>query len=348
MLQPAVRLNFSGRRLRYHAALFDLTFANATAYLAARPEAPPGPWHVNVLGGGVSNTVLLAENGYDRLVLKQSLAKLRVQEDWFADRTRIHRECAAMRRLARHLPAGAVPPIVFEDRPNCIFAMRASGPGARDWKSRLLAGEFSTDTAVRAARILAAQIRSSWQSPECEVEFGDQRSFDELRIDPYYRFTAGAHPGLAHYFRRLMTESAQRRVSLVHGDFSPKNLLVDGSRLTVIDFEVIHYGDPSFDSAFLLNHLLLKAVHMPDRAEAIANLARHFWSALSTDLPAGMDWFERATTAHLGCLHLARVDGKSPAEYLTATGRERARRLAILLIQEPPAHVLDAFKRITS
>ena len=328
--------------------MFELSFANAAAYLAARPEAPPGPWRVGALGGGVSNTVLLAENNNDRIVLKQSLAKLRVKEDWFADRTRIHRECSGIRWLAPHLPAGAVPPIVFEDRANCIFAMRATGPGARDWKSRLLAGEFSADTAARAGRILAAQIRCSWQSAECEAEFGDQRSFDELRIDPYYRFTAGAHPALAHYFSRLMAQSARRRVCLVHGDFSPKNLLVDGSRLTLIDFEVIHYGDPSFDSAFLLNHLLLKAVHMPGRTGALAKLAGHFWSALTGGLPDGTDWFERATIAHLGCLHLARVDGKSPAEYLTAEGRERARELAILLIQEPPAHLLDAFERIST
>jgi hypothetical protein len=295
------------------------------------------------LGGGVSNTVILAERGPLRVVLKQALGKLRVREDWFADRARIHREAAAIRRLAARLPGGAVPLQIFEDRANFILAMSAAPAAAKDWKSLLLARQFHEQTAARAGQILAAQFRSTWADPACEREFGDQTSFEQLRIDPYYRFTAVRHPHLAAQFDALIRESRLRRFCLVHGDYSPKNLLVNGDGITVIDFEVIHYGDPAFDIAFLLNHLLLKAVHLSAVAE-LKRLAVAFWEALRASMPVP-DWLEPATLQHLGCLHLARVDGKSPAEYLSEQGRARVRALAVSLILDPPATIPQTFDR---
>jgi hypothetical protein len=323
--------------------LFALTPHNAVLYLTGR--IPGGDWQVRALGGGVSNTVLLAERGAERLVLKQALGKLRVQQDWFADQTRIHRESAAIRRLAAFLPPDAVPAVVFEDHANFIYAMTAAPAAARDWKSLLLAGELREEIAARAGAILAAQFRSSWNDTGCEREFGDQTCFDQLRIDPYYRFTASRYPDLARRFEDQMTESSERRCCLVHGDYSPKNLLVCGSMVTVIDFEVIHYGDPSFDTAFLLNHLLLKSVHVPERAHEFARLARVFWQTLLDEFPAAPDWLEAATIRHLGCLHLARVDGKSPAEYLDEAGRQRVRTLARDLIANPPRALGEAWER---
>src|SRR5947207_4777249 len=115
-----------------------------------------------------------------------------------------------------------------------------------------------------------------------------------------------------------MPDSSSRRVRRVHGDWSPKNFLVSGGAVMAIDFEVIHFGDPSFDSAFLLNHLLLKSYRMPEWRSGLRSLALCFWETLVSTLPGDSDWFEAATIQHLGCLLLARIDGKSPAEYITA------------------------------
>lgn len=327
----------------YHGGLFELTVHNAAQYLSGFLPGD-GPWSVTPLSGGVSNTVILAESGPLRVVLKQALGKLRVKEDWFADRARIHREAAAIRRLAAVLPDGAVPAPVFEDPDNFILAMSAAPAQAKDWKSLLLARQFQERFAARAAEILAAQFLSTWADPACEREFGDQTPFEQLRIDPYYRFTASRHPRLAPQFNALIRESQSRRCCLVHGDYSPKNLLVHGACITVIDFEVIHYGDPSFDVAFLLNHLLLKAVHLSAPAE-LQRLAAAFWEALRRSMPGLPDWLETAALRHLGCLHLARVDGKSPAEYLSEEGRAMVRGLAESLIVDPPATIQQAFER---
>ncbi len=310
--------------------MIDLNRDNAPAYLESRGNG--GGWRVTALGGGVSNTVLLAEAGGHRWVLKQSLGKLRVQEDWFANRERIHRESAAMRSLAPLLPEGAIPAIVFEDRDHCIYAMEAALPDARDWKSLLLAGEVSSEIAAGAGRILAGMIAATRGDGAWITDFGDQTCFDQLRLDPYYRFTAVRHPDLAPRFDAAIT-AARRRLALVHGDFSPKNLLVHAGSVTLIDFEVIHYGDPAFDAAFLLNHLLLKSAHLPQWRDRLIAAARAFWN----EVHAFVD--QSAAILHLGCLHLARVDGKSPAEYLAAEARATVREQARQWLAAPPSSI---------
>jgi 5-methylthioribose kinase len=334
----------SGRIRCYDVPLFDLQADNATKYLSSRGIGPIDA-RVTELGGGVSNIVLLVESGDRRLVLKQALGKLRVQDDWFSDRERIFRESAAMRWLAPHLPAGGVPEILFEDRENCLFAMSAAPDGVPTWKSLLLQGELDLRVAESIARMLATIVSKSWRDAESERVFGDQTVFDQLRLDPYYRTTAGRHPDLAPHFDRLMRESRDRRVSLVHGDWSPKNFLVSAGQVMAIDFEVIHFGDPAFDSAFLLNHLLLKSFYRPQDSADFARLAVRFWETYRAGLPPECEWMERATVAHLGCLLLARIDGKSPAEYISAPElRERIRGFARNLILAPSVRVADVFE----
>jgi 5-methylthioribose kinase len=300
---------------------------------------------VSELGGGVSNTVLLVESDTERFVMKQALGKLRVKEEWRADQSRIFRESAALRKLAEYFPEGSLPAVLFEDRGNFIFAMSAAPCASVCWKDLLLNGEIRVETAERVGELLALMVSVSWREPAWENEFGDQTIFDQLRIDPYYRATARRHPDIAPAAARLMEESAARRVSLAHGDWSPKNFLVDGSRVMAIDFEVIHFGDPSFDSAFLLNHLVLKSFYRPEWADLYAQAAAGFWGKFIAGVPRE-GWIEPATLQHLGWLMLARVDGKSPAEYLRdAEIRDRVRRFARELIVAPPDSVAEVFER---
>ena len=325
--------------------MFELQPSNAAEYLAAHGITVDAP-RIIELGGGISNTVLLVEAGSQRLVLKQALGKLRVQADWFSDRERASRESAAMRWLSPHLPAGSVPEIVFEDRENCLFAMAAAPCEAETWKALLMRGEASIPVAEAIARMLSAMVSASWHNPEAEQLLGDQTVFDQLRLDPYYRTTASWHPDLRPQFEQLLRESASRRVCLVHGDWSPKNFLVSPAGVMAIDFEVTHFGDPAFDSAFLLNHLLLKSFFLPEWSAKFARLAGTFWEVYRASLPSGCEWIEPATLSHLGCLLLARIDGKSPAEYITEPALQaRVRQFARRLITSPPAYVTEVFEQ---
>ena len=325
----------------YAVSLLQLEESNTKPYLAGRGIDAR---LVVALGGGVSNMVILAETTSGRMVLKQALAKLKVKEEWLSDPWRTVRECAAIRLIAHHLTPGDVPEILFDDPENCIYAMSAAAVDACDWKTLLLGGEIRPRAAAAIARILGAMIRATWMSAEWDERFGDQTVFGQLRLDPYYRFTAARHPDLSSRFERLIGMCAERRCSLVHGDYSPKNFLVSGDRAMAIDFEVVHFGDPSFDAAFLLNHLRLKMFYRPQWERHYADAAVAFWNELRSSLPPGAEWFEASAIAHLGGLMLARIDGKSPAEYIASEElRDRVRQYARKLMFDPPNAIEEIF-----
>ena len=337
--------------------VFELSEENAVAYLVSRGvvSGECGRWaKAEFLGGGVSNVVIKVSNGggeANALVLKQSLPKLRVEEDWFADQKRIHRERAGLDFVGGLRSGGTagervfwtVPEVVDEDRDNFIFAMTAAPPDGFNWKEQLLGGHIDVSVAKRVGAMLGTIHQRSCVAgdsvPEDLGEFVDLDCFVQLRIDPYHRATAAAHPDLAdvieHEARRMLPSAFERR-TLVHGDFSPKNIIVSGegaeAQVLLLDFEVVHLGNPVFDLAFMLNHFTLKAIYQPALAERYCAAARSFWSEYVDCVGTTMgDWdaLGRDTVRQMGVLLLARVDGKSPAEYITEIVRQqRARTLA--------------------
>ena len=335
---------------------FELSAANAVAYLVDRgvlTRADAGNASAEFLGGGVSNIVIRVNVGGadgDGLVLKQSLPKLRVEDDWFADQARIHRERAGIDHLVRHhqdstqaRPWWAFPRVVDEDRDNFVFVMTAAPEDGANWKEQLLGGHIDVAVAGSVGTMLGEIHRSSMvvgQSvPDDLVAFEDLDCFVQLRIDPYHRATALAHPDLTDTLEaeavRMLPDSDARR-ALVHGDFSPKNIIVSGqgsdALVFLLDFEVVHLGNPVFDLAFMLNHLTLKAIHRPELAQQYCLAARSFWNAY---LDAARECFgdpqslERDTVRQMGALLLARIDGKSPAEYIMLNAeKQSARKIA--------------------
>lgn len=317
--------------------MLQLDPGNAAAYLAAQGFPLSGA--ITPLGGGVSNTVLLAETVHGRLVVKQALERLRVAEEWLSDPARTLREASALREVSSVLPPGAVPAIAFVDEANYVYAMEAAPVGAEDWKSLLLAGKCDPAVGAQIGQLLARQIAATRAATPWQDRYGDQRVFNELRLDPYYRFTAARHPDLAPYFAQAIDRCKEQASSLVHGDWSPKNLLIADRRVMLIDYEVVHYGDAAFDAAFLLNHLLLKSLHLPQWRNLYRDAAAAFWHAASPAVPSA------GVKLHLGCLLLARVDGKSPAEYLLDETKPIARRLARDILVSPPLDILDLWNR---
>jgi len=322
-------------------AEFQLVPDSLGAYLAERGlVGDPASLSIRELGGGVSNCVCLVEGPGIRWVAKQSLGKLRVKDNWTSQRERIFREAAALESLGPTLDA-AVPKVVLVDRANFLFVMTAAPEGSVVWKESLLDGQVSIGVAERAGGLLAAMIRASQRDRAFQQQFADRTVFDELRIDPYYRTTAARCEEAREALERLIEDSWKIQSSLVHGDYSPKNMLVCGDSIFLIDFEVVHWGDPAFDSGFLLNHLMLKSFHQPEYAELYFRAAHTFWQALV----AGLDGahtvdFGAMTVRHLGGLMLARMDGKSPVEYICDEAvKSRVRRAAVRLLKERPGEI---------
>ncbi|MBM3881407.1 MAG: hypothetical protein FJ387_17060 [Verrucomicrobia bacterium] len=296
---------------------------------------------VRVLAGGVSNrTVLVKRSGGSAWVLKQALAKLRVEADWRCSPARVQREALGLRRLAELLPPGAVPVFLFEDAEQHVLAMEAVPEPHANWKRLLLAGRLETSLCVASARLLA-QIHAgaSARAAVLEPEFADTSFFETLRLEPYYGFAAERLPEADTFLRQLIARTRSRRRTLAHGDFSPKNLLVHGGRLVLLDHEVTHWGDPAFDVGFFLTHLLSKAHHLPADRSRFAEAAHQWWETYGAQT-AGQHWavgLEAHAAQHtLGCL-LARVAGRSPLEYLEPAARVRQQEIAVELTRACPS-----------
>ena len=287
------------------------------------------------LAGGVSNVVLAVSAEDARLVVKQALPRLRVEDEWLAKRERAITEARAL-EFAAGITPDAVPALVDLDRDRCVLTIAAAPESWVTWKSRLLRGEADPAIASRLGEILAAWHRSSFRDGTAAARFGDLEAFEQLRVDPYYRTIARRRPELAPAVASLLARMKAARVCLVHGDYSPKNILVGDDGIWVIDFEVAHYGDPAFDVAFMLNHLLLKRLHVPTASARLERCALGFWRGYEGAVGEKLLPDARYVSGHLGCLMVARVDGKSPAEYLSPSERETAAKVGTQLLLAPP------------
>ncbi len=300
---------------------------------------------VEVLHGGVSNrTVWLERDSGEAWVLKQALAKLRVPVDWFSSPERIHREAVGMEWLARLTPAGSTTELLFEDREEYLLAMRAVPRPHDNWKTVLLAGTICADHFRQFARLLAAIHREGYhRRAELAGVFGDRSYFESLRLEPYYGYSAQQAPAAAEFLHALIGETLDCRITLVHGDYSPKNILIHEGRLVLLDHEVIHFGDPAFDLGFSLTHFLSKAHHLPALRCDLLRMAREYWSHYLAALGQA-DWTKgleaRAVRHTLACL-LARAVGRSPLEYLDAAQRTRQRDAVLRIIPGAPGTITD-------
>lgn len=304
------------------------------------PHENPG---MRVLGGGVSNrAVWVNRHPHPSWVLKQALARLRTRADWFSPVERIHREAAGMRWLMEIAPAGSITALIFEDHTHHVLAMEAVPEPHENWKTMLLAGQLQIDHLQQFARLLGQIHQASLlRAEQARAEFADRSFFESLRLEPYYLYAASQQPAAAHFLQQLVEDNRRHLCCIVHGDYSPKNILVYQNRLILLDHEVIHFGDPTFDLGFAQTHLLAKALHLPLSRALFLRAVNLFWETYAQTAPllAQQPGYQaRAVRQALGCL-LARVDGRSPLEYLTEAEREWQRTLVLKLMDQPPTTV---------
>ena len=277
------------------------------------------------LSGGVSSEIYLVEDGGERFVVKRALARLRVKDAWFADVGRNASEQDYLACVGGFLPA-AVPRLRFGEPAAGYFGMEYLGEGFANWKQLLLAGVARTEHAGMAGCILGEIHRRTLGREDLRRQFDTTANFHQLRTSPYLLTTGERHPDLQGAFVAEARRLEATRECLVHGDFSPKNILIHGERMVLLDGEVAWYGDPAFDVAFLLNHLFLKGLYHAPHGAVLADMAEEFWRCYrKTRVEAGGEPETRVARL-LPLLLLARVDGKSPVEYLDASRAEFVRR----------------------
>lgn len=289
------------------------------------------------LTGGVSSDIWRIDLASGAICVKRALPKLRVAMDWQAPVTRNLYEARWMQRAAEAVP-GVVPRLLGQDGESGALAMTYLDPARYPlWKSLLRAGRAEPDFAASVAAALVRIHAATAARPTLAPAFATDEIFHAIRLEPYLLATARAHPDLAPQLEALASVTSATRLALVHGDVSPKNILAGPEGPIFLDAECAWWGDPGFDLAFCLNHLLLKCLWVP---QARRGFLACFERLASTYL-AGVDWEApaalEARAAHLlPGLFLARVDGKSPVEYLTTEhDKARVRRMARALLARP-------------
>lgn len=269
---------------------------------------------VEILTGGVSNVVFAITTRNQKMVLKQALAQLAVSEKWVADQRRAIVEADAI-ELFNQISPKQVPKLLFRDPERSILVLERVELGSTVWKSDLLAGKINPDIGAKLGHTLASWHNFGQQNPGAKERFMEDSLFDQLRIDPFYRFVASKNPQLQVSIQKLINDLEGDKSSIVHGDFSPKNIMISMSdEVFILDFEVTHVGNPVFDIAFLIAHLLCKFFRAPAvlQAKLLANTANSFkneYGKLREISPSFLN--------HAALIALARIEGKSPVNYLT-------------------------------
>ncbi len=306
-------------------------FARAASLI--RP-GETGRW--TALSGGVSSDIWRLDSGGRAYCLKRALAKLRVADDWTAPVERNLYEWRWFETVGAWFP-GLAPRLIARDAELGVFAMAFLEPAEHPlWKAELLAGRVDVDFASAVGRALGRIHAATAGDPEVAARFATDAYFHALRLDPYLLAAGRRRPEAAAALSALVERTAGLRLALVHGDVSPKNILMGPDGPVFLDAETAWWGDPAFDLAFCLNHLLLKQRVVPDAAAAL----NASFDALASAYLAHVDWephsqIEARAASLLPGLLLARVDGKSPVEYLPdEADREPVRRVALNLLAE--------------
>ena len=302
---------------------------------------PGETFGAETLAGGVSSDILRIDlpgrSPALSFCFKRALAKLKVAADWRAPVERNHAEVEWM-RVAEALAPGSVPRILGEDAQAGAFAMEYLAPELHPvWKNQLRDGNIRTETAAAVARAIAAIHAGTAQRADVAQRFANDHIFHPIRLEPYLLATAARHPDCAARLSELVETTARTKLALVHGDLSPKNILVAAHGPVLLDAECAWYGDPAFDLAFCLKHMLLKCLWRPQWRERYLAC----YDALAASYLERVSWEPRAAIEArvarlLPGLFLGRVDGKSPAEYLTEeSDKERVRRVARRFLLRP-------------
>ncbi|MFA5520481.1 MAG: phosphotransferase [Castellaniella sp.] len=301
----------------------------------------PAQW--TALTGGVSSDIWRVCLPGQTLCVKRALPQLKVAREWLAPITRNAYEWAWLCFAAARLPQ-AVPRPIAHDAEQGILAMAYLDVDSHPvWKQQLLEGRIDPRMAHTVADLLGQLHSASAHDPECAPQFQSSDIFYPIRLEPYLVATGEAHPDLAPTLQALVERTLATRLALVHGDISPKNILAGPQSPIFLDAECAWFGDPAFDLAFCLNHFLLKCLVHRDRRRdylhCFADFTQAYLQRVDWEAPQAL---ESRAAALLPGLFLARIDGKSPIEYVTREAdKALVRRVARPLILTPPPRLAE-------
>lgn len=279
--------------------------------------------HWMPLTGGISSDIYRVDLPRRTICIKRSLRNLKTKAHWTACISRSHYEWRWLQYASALRPKISPRPLAH-DSERGIIAMEYLTPDLHhNWKKKLLDGIVDISFGIAVATSLGTLHRNSANKPELLHSFGtptNRKNFFDLRIEPYFRYTAQRHPDLATKLCELGSQQIAESTALIHGDVSPKNILAGPDGPLFLDAECATFADPVFDVAFCMNHILLKSLVRPANAAALLQMFLSFSEAYFRSYQRESNHqLEKRIAKLLPALLLARIDGKSPVEYLRDT-----------------------------
>ncbi len=280
------------------------------------------------LNGGVSSDCVKVTWSSGQAVVKRALATLKVDEIWESNPDRILAEADALSLFKTMTPAH-VPAVLARDDDELVIILELAPPDRHEWRELLIQGDCDQSVGRTLGQILSTwHQRTRTVVLPARLENGKSRLY-ELRVAPFHLDLATRWIGSSTLLRRLADELMDSSECLVHGDFSPKNVLHGPSGTWVLDAEVAHRGAPVLDLAFLAAHLLIKATHLPQFRASLHETLTAFLDAYTCQIPKLPEHLAEHTGAVIG----VRIDGISRTRYLSNESRDALRSLAMDLLQ---------------
>jgi 5-methylthioribose kinase len=277
---------------------------------------------VEVLTGGVSCVVLAVASDAREIVVKQALPELKTKAKWVADQRRAIVEAEAM-RVYQSITPDSVPELLDCDAANFTLTMSRLPNTCTNWKQDMLEGRIYPEMGEKLGKILAKWHNTTAVDEAIKAKFLEGELFEQLRVSPFYRAVAAKNPNLQSVINSLIEEITNEKIALVHGDFSPKNILATSDHSPIVlDFEVAHTGNPVFDLAFVSAHLLCKTIRTqsPNEKAAITKTALNFLSSYRQNAQINI---AETLPQHVALIALARVEGVSPVNYLDEPAQQK-------------------------
>lgn len=293
------------------------------------------PYSINYCSGGVSCPVALIETGGRTLLIKQGRARLAVKEEWLADPARTNLEGKGAAYYHKYLPE-TQPDVLINDEENHIFVREAIPAGCHMWKADLMEGILDFKVARRTMEVMATVHSCSAKDPDVPHVFNNYNNIYELRVSPYIQFVAKKYPQLAKVSDEVSDLIMNTHQVLVHGDYSPKNIIVTPEReVCVVDSEPVHCGNAICDVSNFTTHIVLKSAYLRKYSAAFLNMLVDMTDTYFSSIDfADPKVVEANCMKALGMIVLARIDGKSPAEYITdEETKDLVRKMSFALIE---------------
>jgi len=277
---------------------------------------------VEVLTGGVSCVVLAVASDEREIVVKQALPELKTKAKWVADQRRAIVEAEAM-RIYQSITPDSVPELLDCDEANFTLTMSRLPNTCTNWKQDMLEGRIHPEMGEKLGKILAKWHNTTATDEAIKAKFMEGELFEQLRVSPFYRAVAAKNPNLQVVINSLIEEITTVKIALVHGDFSPKNILATSDHSPIVlDFEVAHTGNPVFDLGFICAHLLCKTIRTNNSGEkeALISTANRFLDSYRQNCDLTIT---ESLPLHVALIALARVEGVSPVNYLDESAQRQ-------------------------